>query len=87
MRRLIRTSRALGWLAVCLGATVATAADPPPAPTGTPRAPVIGTHQIDRYAAIERVQAALKADPRSLSDWILLGELARTAVIPVPRLA
>lgn len=79
MRRPMRMiTRAWGVAAICLAATVANAADPPPVRTTTsaPRPPVIGTHQIDRYAAIERLQATLKENPQSLSDWIILGELA-----------
>jgi len=51
---------------------------PQPRPNArlAPAAPVIGTHQIDRYAAIAQLQQAVKAKPDSLSDWIMLGELA-----------
>lgn len=62
---------------------------PPPAdaPVVVPAAPrpvararvapvVIGTHQIDRYAAIADLQRTLQATPDSLSDWIILGELS-----------
>jgi len=37
---------------------------------------VIGTHHIDRYAAIEQVRDRLKQNPKSLADWVILGELA-----------
>src|SRR5262245_10188300 len=45
---------------------------------------VLGTHQIDRFAAIEQVRTALQADPRKLHDWIILGELAQEVAHDVP---
>jgi len=62
--------------AFSLSAAAAAMADPPPATKAPARAPVIGTHQINRYAAIERLQAALRDKPNALADWIILGELA-----------
>src|SRR5262245_52084508 len=56
-----------------------------PTPRRAARAPrVIGTHQIDRYAAIEQGREALRKKPRSLSDWIILGELAHEVGVDSP---
>jgi len=45
---------------------------------------VIGSHQIDRYDAIARLQKNLEANPKSLADWIILGELAHEVAMDVP---
>ncbi len=47
--------------------------------------PLISTHQINRYDAINRLQAALKANPNSLADWVILGELSHEAALDAPR--
>lgn len=44
----------------------------------------IDTHQIDRYAAINKVREALKSDAQDLASWIILGELAHEAALDVP---
>lgn len=67
---------AWGSIVACVAAAAAMAADPPPARTSAPRTRVIGTQQIDRYAAIARLQDTVKTNPQSLADWIILGELA-----------
>lgn len=46
--------------------------------------PVIGTHQIDRYDAISRLEASLKANPNALADWVILGELAHEVALDAP---
>jgi len=46
--------------------------------------PIIGSHQIDRYDAIASLQAALQANPNSLADWVILGELAHEVAIDAP---
>lgn len=63
---------------VFLGVTAAAQQTTPPATR------VIGTHQIDRYQAIEQVRQDLAKNPRNLSDWILLGELAQEVAIYAP---
>jgi hypothetical protein len=56
----------------------------------TPRAavratpPVIGTHLIDRYDAIDKERAAVSTNPQSLDDWIILGELAHEVAMDGP---
>ena len=47
--------------------------------------PLISTHQINRYDAINQLQAALKANPNSLADWVILGELSHEAALDAPR--
>jgi len=86
MRRWFRVTRAWGLVAASLAAVATTAAEPPPARTSlnVPRPRVIGTHQIDRYAAIERLRATLKEHPRALADWIILGELAHEVAVDSP---
>jgi len=46
--------------------------------------PVIGSHQIDRYDAIANLQTTLQANPKSLADWVILGELAHEVAIDSP---
>jgi hypothetical protein len=82
MRNPIRTAWALALVAVPL-ATSALAADPP-APRRAAPPPVIGTHQIDRYDAIKDLQEKVKADPKSLADWVILGELAHEVAMDAP---
>ena len=78
MRRTIRYDWVLALVAA-LGASVAAQqAAQGPAPR------VIGSHQIDRYEAIEQVRQALQADPKDLSDWVLLGELAQEVAMDAP---
>jgi hypothetical protein len=76
------------WAAALLAAPLAVFAADPPAPPGAPKAkgppPVISSHQINRYAAIHQLQNKLEADPKSLSDWIILGELAHEVAIQGP---
>jgi hypothetical protein len=63
---------------------LATAQEPTLPSRGLPKAvapPVIGTEQIDRYDAIKALQNDLKANPQSLADWIILGELAHEVAI------
>jgi len=51
----------------------------------TPAAPpVIGSQQIDRYDAINKVRTAVKENPKSLTDWVILGELAHEVAMDAP---
>jgi hypothetical protein len=84
---------ALAWVLAALPMASAIAADPPPTTAKQPsakrakdvrRARVIGTHQIDRYAAIEDLQDSLNANPKALADWIILGELAHEVALDAP---
>jgi hypothetical protein len=63
-------------------------ADEPPLPSRelprTEAPPVIDTQQINRYDAIASLQNDLKANPKSLADWIILGELAHEVAIDAP---
>src|SRR4051794_23324268 len=78
MRRV--TSRA--WtLSMLAAGAVALAQAAAPNPAGTR---ILGTHQIDRFAAIEQVRAALQAGSRNLNDWVILGELAQEVARDVP---
>lgn len=58
----------------------------PPTTSGrsAPKGPVIGSHQIDVYDAIQQVRQALVSNPNSLPDWILLAELAQDVALSVP---
>jgi hypothetical protein len=49
-----------------------------------PSTHIIGTHQIDRYEAIQRLRTGLQANPNNLHDWIILGELAQEVAADVP---
>ena len=75
MSRNFAITRTLAIVAGLAGPVAAQTPQPPPTQGSTAR--LIGTHQIDRYAAIEQVRKALEADPKNLADWILLGELAQ----------
>ncbi len=46
--------------------------------------PIIGSHQIDRYDALEKERKAVEANPKSLADWIILGELAHEVAMDAP---
>jgi len=80
MRASILAFGAFGLLALSFVA----AEDLPPA---KPRVitPVISTHQIDRYDAIKKTKFKLDQDPKSLADWIILGELTQEAALNVPQ--
>lgn len=60
-----------------LGREVAAPADAAPPP-------VIGSQQIDRYDAIAKEQKAVEANPKSVTDWVILGELAHEVALDVP---
>lgn len=66
-------------LAAVLGATAAAQQA-----ANQPATRVIGTHQIDRYAALEHVRQALIKNPRNVTDWVLLGELSHEIAAEVP---
>jgi hypothetical protein len=51
---------------------------PPPAPS------VISSRQIDRYDAINALQQRLKENPKSVADWVILGELAHEVALDLP---
>jgi hypothetical protein len=79
MRRWILAVGASGLLT---GSYLAVAA--PPVKRPAPAAPVISSHQIDRYDAIMKTKARLAEDPKSLADWIVLGELAHEVAMNLP---
>ena len=53
-----------------------------PAPTFASN--TIGTHQIDRFVAINQLQADLKSDPNNLANWAILAELAHEVALDLP---
>jgi hypothetical protein len=55
-----------------------------PAAPAASRSPVISSRQIDRYDAINALQQRLKANPKSLADWVILGELAHEVALDLP---
>lgn len=78
----MRRTRGCAWglaVAALLG-TFAAAQQAAPRPATR----VIGNHQIDRYEAIEQVRQALRSDPKNLTDWVILGELAQEAAQEAP---
>jgi hypothetical protein len=85
MRNAIRTLWALPLLAAPLTAR-AQAADPaaPPAAQNTAPAPIISSNQIDRFGALTQLQNAVKENPKSLADWVILGELAHEVALDQP---
>jgi hypothetical protein len=78
------TLRARGLLALAglVGASAMAIAQTANGPASARR--VIGTHQIDRYGAIEQVRQELTKNPKNLSDWVLLGELAQEVATDAP---
>jgi hypothetical protein len=59
----------------------------PPLPKQSPpraAAPIISSRQIDRYDAIRMLQQRLKENPKSLADWVILGELAHEVALDLP---
>jgi hypothetical protein len=56
----------------------------PPAPRTSTSAPVISSRHIDRYDAIHALQERLRANPKSLADWVILGELAHEVALDLP---
>lgn len=70
MRKSTRIHAAVIAAAILCATAVAQQAAPKPATR------VIGTHQIDRYAALEHVRQALLKNPNNVTDWVLLGELS-----------
>src|SRR6185437_2823669 len=57
---------------------------PPRTAAGPRSAPVIGAQQIDRYDAIKKEQDLLDKKPKSLDDWVILGELAHEVAMDAP---
>ena len=55
-----------------------------PTQPNPPVASTIGTHQIDRFAAINQLQADLKSDANNLANWAILGELAHEVALDLP---
>lgn len=78
-RVVARVPRRVLTVAVLLGA--AAAAQQAERPSATR---VLGTHQIDRYQAIEQVRQELIREPKNLTDWVLLGELAQEVAMDAP---
>jgi len=86
MRRPFTSTAILALLAASAAAMMARAQEPP-VPQRTMPQPVphlISSHQIDRYDAIASQQRTLKDNPRSLADWVILGELAHEVAIDLP---
>jgi hypothetical protein len=54
----------------------------PPAPRAS--APVISSRHIDRYDAIHVLQERVRTNPKSLADWVILGELAHEVALDLP---
>ena len=79
MRRSILALGVSGFLAVSYLAMAA-----PPAERRRPLPPVISSQQIDRYDAIMKTKARLAEDPKSLADWIILGELCHEVALSLP---
>jgi hypothetical protein len=82
-------SWAVMWTLTMMAVTPAVWAQAPPPPRrSTPpaasRAPVISSRQIDRYDAIKALQQRLKENPKSLADWVILGELAHEVAMDLP---
>jgi len=48
------------------------------------RPPLISSRHIDRFDAIDSLQKTLQQNPRSLADWVILGELAHEVAIDSP---
>jgi hypothetical protein len=66
-------------------ATVWAQAPPPPMPAAPQSvSPVISSRQIDRYDAMRALQERVKVNPKSLADWIILGELAQEVALDLP---
>jgi len=78
-----RTTWAARHISTALALALAALVGPAAAQQATPGR-VVGGHQIDRYEAIERVRKSLESDPKNLTDWVLLGELAQEAALEAP---
>jgi len=76
MRTPIRPILAFALGALVLAAAVRAAAPGPP--------PLISSERIDRFEAIRLVQQMLDRNPKSLADWIILGELAHEVAMDMP---
>jgi len=46
--------------------------------------PVISSEQIDRFEAIRMLQQSLDRNPKALTDWVVLGELAHEVAVDLP---
>jgi hypothetical protein len=76
----MRTAIRLFWAVAVLAPAWVTAA----AQTQTSAPQVIGTQQINRFEAIRQLQETVKQNPKSLADWVILGELAHEVAIDLP---
>ena len=74
----MRTAIRLFWAVAVLAPAWVTAAAQSSAPQ------VIGTQQINRFEAIRQLQETVKQNPKSLADWVILGELAHEVAIDLP---
>src|SRR4051812_21522073 len=84
-----RRSQAIAWaFAMAMVAVVrptASGQDPNGSQHEAEATRYLGSHHIDRYEAIQQLITALKADPKLLQDWIILGELAQEVAADAPR--
>ncbi len=74
----MRTTIRLFWAVAVLAPAWVTASAQSSAPQ------VIGTQQINRFEAIRQLQETVKQNPKSLADWVILGELAHEVAIDLP---
>jgi hypothetical protein len=74
----MRTPIRLLWAVAILAPAWVTASAQSSAPQ------VIGTQQINRFEAIRQLQETVKQNPKSLADWVILGELAHEVAIDLP---
>ncbi len=85
MRKVLSWAGLLTLTLMVAAPTVRGQGAPPPKRTATERVPpVISSRQIDRYDAIHALQQRVKENPKSLADWIILGELAQEVAIDLP---
>jgi len=76
----MRNLNRLLWAVAVLAPAWATATVA--AQTSAPQ--VISTQQINRFEAIRQLQDTVKQNPKSLADWVMLGELAHEVAIDLP---
>lgn len=81
----MRATNRPGWALILSAAAIWPAAAPgqDPAAPAQPSA-TIGSHQIDRYAAITQLRSEIRGDPNNLANWVILGELAHEVALDLP---
>ena len=75
---------AAGWLAMATATAGAQQPDSASPSATTASGHVISSHQIDRFEAIQQLQADLKSDPNNVADHVILGEMAQEVATEVP---